>query len=203
MKKRAKECIFTILSAFPGEWKANRKVASYLDSMTFHRPSMLASSFSFHSAFLLSLFHNSQDTSRHSFHKCNKRYREKRKERGREREALEWTPRENSMFFRWRSIITRARTGSISGYFKLLTRRDIPERAETSSWLSSGKFRTTDRKLIRRARIKTKAECWRQWTRRSETVESTRCTRRIEPLFSSGVLWNRTLGDTAVKCCFK
>lgn len=127
----------------------------------------------------------------------------KGKKGGRERGALEWTPRENSMFFRWRSIITRARTGSISGYFKLLTRRDIPERAETSSWLSSGKFRTTDRKLIRRARIKTKAECWRQWTRRSETVESTRCTRRIEPLFSSGVLWNRTLGDTAVKCCFK
>lgn len=116
----------------------------------------------------LSFAHNSQDTSRHSFHKCNKRYREKRRGR-QELGASERTPRENSMFFRWRSIITRARTGSISGYFKLLTRRDIPVGAETSSWISSGKFRTTDRKLIRRARIKTKAECCRQWTRRSET----------------------------------
>lgn len=70
--KKAKECVFMIRSAFPGEWKANRKVASYLDSMTFHRPSMLASSFSFHSA--LSFAYNSQDTSRHSFHKCNKCY---------------------------------------------------------------------------------------------------------------------------------
>lgn len=96
---------------------------------------------------------------------------EKRRER-RQLGASERTPRENSMFFRWRSIITRARTRSISGYFKLLTRRDIPERAETSSWISSGKFRTTDRKLIRRARIKTKAECCRQCTRRSETVET-------------------------------
>lgn len=89
-----------------------------------------------------------------------------REKRERELGALERTPRENSMFFRWRSIITCARTRSISGYFKLLTRRDIPKGAETSSWISSGKFRTTDRKLIRRARIKTKAECCRQWTRR-------------------------------------
>lgn len=92
----------------------------------------------------------------------------------RELGASERTPRENSMFFRWRSIITRARTGSISGYFKLLTRRDIPVGAETSSWISLGKFRTTDRKLIRRARIKTKAECCRQWTRCSETQVETR-----------------------------
>lgn len=120
----------------------------------------------------LSFAHNSQDASRHSFHKCNKRNREKRRERRGSEDPWEWTPRENSMFFRWRSIITRARTRSISGYFKLLTRRDIPQRAETSSWLSSGKFRTTDRKLIRRARIKTKAECCRQWTRRSETIET-------------------------------
>jgi len=136
-------------------------------------------------SFALSFAHNSQDTSHHSSHKCNKRYREKRRER-RELGTLERTPQENSMFFRWRSIITCARTRSISGYFKLLTRRDIPKGAETSSWISSGKFRTTDRKLIRRARIKTKAECCNEWDDRNA-----RCTRSNELLFSSGVLWNR------------
>jgi len=163
--KESKGMIFTTFSRYGLLFPANKKQTekSHLTSILWRFIDRVCSPLLFHfnSLSSLSFAHNSQDTPRHSFHKCNKRYREKRRDR-RERRSLEWTPWENSTFFRWRSIITRAQTRSISGYFKLLTRRDIPKGGETSSWLSSGKFRTTDRKLIRRARIKTEAERWRQ-----------------------------------------
>lgn len=159
-----KRSVSTIQSAFPSEWKANRKVASYLDSMTF--PSnMHASPFLFRSAFLFTPSLTILRTPRAilSTNAISATEGKEGKEEGARGSAvLERIPRENSMFFRWRSIITRARTRSISDYFKLLTRHDIPKGGETSPRLSSGKFRTTDRKLIRRARIKTRAECCRR-----------------------------------------
>jgi len=173
MKESEEMHFHDMRSTFLGEWKANRKVAS--SSILWRSIDRICSSFPshfiLHLSFYFSLIILKTPRAILSTNAISATERKREKET-RERKALEWIPQENSMFFWWRSIITRARTRSISGYFKLLTRRDIPEGAETLSWLSSGKFRTTDRKLIRRARIKTKAECWRQWTRRSETVET-------------------------------
>lgn len=139
VKERAKEFPWY---GFPGEWKANRKVAFYLwrsydvPSTEYARGSFFFD-FSLFFFFIhsmpssLSLAHNSQDTSRPILPMNAIKGREggrKRKKNGRgwRKTASERTPRENSMFFRWRSIITRAQARSISGYFKLLTRRDIP-----------------------------------------------------------------------------
>lgn len=97
----------------------------------------------------------------HSFHKCNKRYRKRERERRRERREQERP---------WGEHL--GRTPCSSGDAQLLLVHGPGQSQATLNYLLGaifrweqklrrgsppGKFRTTDRKLIRRARIKTKS----------------------------------------------